>query len=77
MSERKGYIKDENGKWFCRVTFAGTKTGKAPNKKIICKFKSDAKVISYYLTNQITNFMIYAKKGRTEKINSSSALFSF
>lgn len=33
MNERKGYVKEQDGKWFCRVTFIDTTTGKTHNKK--------------------------------------------
>lgn len=55
MNERKGYIKQENNKWFCRVTFTDNLTGKTHNKKRICKSESDAKATLKKLLQQIEN----------------------
>ena len=53
MNERKGYIKQENGKWFCRVTFTDKSTGKTHNKKRVCKDESEAKATLKKILKQI------------------------
>lgn len=55
MNKRKGYIKEQDDKWFCRVTFTDTTTGKTHNKKRICKSESDAKATLKKLLKQIEN----------------------
>lgn len=53
MNERKRYIKKDNDKWFCRVTFRDNLTGKTHNKKRICKTESEAKATLKKLLKQI------------------------
>lgn len=55
MNERKGYVKQENDKWFCRVTFTDVLTGKTHNKKRIFKTETEAKASLKKLLKQIEN----------------------
>ena len=55
MNERKGYVKQQDNKWFCRVTFTDSLTGKTHNKKRICKTESEAKATLKKLLKQIDN----------------------
>ena len=52
MKERKGYVFNENGKWFARVTFTDA-TGKRRNVKRTAKTKSEAKELLKKVTRQI------------------------
>lgn len=42
MKENKGYVFEEKGKWFCRITFTDSK-GKRRNIKRTAKTKTEAK----------------------------------
>lgn len=52
MKDRKGYVFEENGKWYARITLTDN-TGKRRNIKRTAKSKSDAKEILKQITRQL------------------------